>query len=120
MIAIKRVYEPPADEDGHRVLVDRLWPRGLAHERAAVDEWLKEIAPSTELRRWFGHDKARWDEFHRRYRAELKGAQNREALSHLRALARKGPLTLLYAARDEEHNNAVVLQELLLEMRSSH
>ena len=104
-IRTKRVYDPPAAVDGTRILVDRLWPRGLKKENAAVDLWLREAAPSHELRRWFGHDPARWDEFRRRYAAEL-GA-NRTALRPL--LEASGPLTLLFAARDPEHNNALAL-----------
>jgi len=108
---IKRIYEEPDPCDGRRILVDRLWPRGLSKERARVDWWLKEIAPSDELRRWFGHDPARWQEFRTRYRSELKG--QRALLDELKSLARKEPVTLLYAAKDREHNNAVVLRELL-------
>jgi uncharacterized protein YeaO (DUF488 family) len=111
MIKVKRIYEPPAPEDGKRILVDRLWPRGLAREEARVDEWLKEIAPSDELRRWFGHDPARWEEFRRRYREEL--ASRGELLDRLRTEALHGAVTLLFAAKDEEHNNAVVLKKLL-------
>jgi uncharacterized protein YeaO (DUF488 family) len=109
-IEIKRVYESPARGDGTRVLVDRLWPRGLTKEKAAIDVWLKEVAPSTELRKWFHHDSPDWAEFQKRYRAELKGS---EALAELRALARKGTVTLVYGAKDEEHNHALVLQKLL-------
>ncbi len=103
----KRVYEPPAADDGMRILVDRLWPRGLSKEAAALTLWLKEIAPSTDLRKWFGHDPTRWLEFQRRYYVELNS--NPAAVERLRDLLRKGPATLLYAARDEEHNDAVVL-----------
>jgi uncharacterized protein YeaO (DUF488 family) len=115
-VHLKRAYEPPSPADGVRVLVDRLWPRGVSKSKAAIERWMKEIAPSTELRRWFGHDPKRWKEFLRRYRAELK--YHAEALSELRAIARKGPLTLIYAARDKNHNEAVVLREILL--RSPH
>jgi uncharacterized protein YeaO (DUF488 family) len=108
-IRIKRVYEPPEAADGTRVLVDRLWPRGL--DKREIDRWLKEIAPSTELRRWFGHQPERWPEFRWRYAAELQ--QRPELLEELRALAEKGPVTLLFAARDAERNNAVVLRDLL-------
>jgi uncharacterized protein YeaO (DUF488 family) len=110
-VRIKRIYEPSEPSDGFRVLVDRLWPRGVAKERAALDLWMKEIAPSTELRRWFGHDPKRWPEFQARYRAELKdhGAE----LAQLRSHARKGTVTLLFGARDVEHNEAVVLREIL-------
>ena len=112
-IAIKRVYLPPDDGDGQRVLVDRLWPRGVAKSEAAVDVWLRDIAPSAGLRKWFGHDPARWDEFRKRYRAEL--ADNDEAVAQLRRLAKAGRVTLLYGARDEHHNQARVLLELMKE-----
>lgn len=108
---IKRVYEAPAASDGTRILVDRLWPRGLSKEKARVDLWLKTVAPSTELRKWFGHDPERWDEFRRRYQAEL-GA-NTEAVHALKAELGKGPAVLVYGARDEAHNDAVVLAEWL-------
>lgn len=111
MIRIQRIYEPRSKEDGFRVLVDRLWPRGVAREAAAVDLWLKEIAPSAELRTWFGHDSARWPEFIRRYHIELDAQP--AVVKQLRDLAAKGTLTLLYAARDEQHNNAVALREYL-------
>lgn len=111
-IEIKRVYDPPDPDDGARVLVDRLWPRGIRKEDAAIDRWMKEIAPSTELRRWFGHDPERWDAFRRRYETELES--QKEALDWLRDQADRGTLTLLYAAHDSEHNNAVVLREVLL------
>lgn len=111
MIRIKRVYEEQAAEDGKRILVDRLWPRGIAKEKARIDEWLKEIAPSDELRQWFGHDPARWDEFRERYRRELE--TKAELLGHLRAVAKGETVTLLFAAKDGEHNNAVVLREML-------
>lgn len=109
-ILLKRAYETPSAADGRRVLVDRLWPRGLTKARAAVDLWLKEVAPSTELRQWFGHDPEKWTEFKRRYRTELKGSS---ALSELAALAREGKVTLVYAAKDEQHNEAVVLKQVL-------
>lgn len=111
MLRIKRIYDPPAPEDGTRVLVDRLWPRGIAKDKARIDEWRKEIAPSDELRRWFDHDPTKWEEFQERYRQEL--AAKAEIMDHLRALAWKGTVTLLFAAKDEEHNNAVVLEGLL-------
>lgn len=111
MVRIKRVYDEPAAEDGKRILVDRLWPRGIAKDKARIDEWLKEIAPSDELRKWFGHDPARWDEFRERYRRELEAKG--ELLDQLRTLARKETVTLLFAAKDEEHNNAVALKEIL-------
>lgn len=110
-IHLKRAYESPSSADGVRILVDRLWPRGVSKERAAIDQWMKDVAPSTELRRWFGHDPKRWNEFRRRYRTEL--SHHEELLNELRALARKGPLTLVYAARDEVHNEAIVLRDIL-------
>lgn len=117
-ISIKRVYEPAAKADGHRVLVDRLWPRGLTKEEVPLDEWLKELAPSTTLRKWFGHDPVRWDGFRHRYAAEL------DALSeHWRPLAERAAhhtVTLLYGARDEQHNQAVVLQAYLRNWLRSH
>ena len=111
-VKLKRAYESPATDDGTRVLVDRLWPRGVKKADAAIDRWAKELAPSTELRKWFGHDPARWDEFRRRYSAEVHG--HRDELGRLRDLARTGPVTLVYAAHDETHNDAVVLREILL------
>jgi uncharacterized protein YeaO (DUF488 family) len=112
-IRLKRAYEAPDRKDGRRILVDRLWPRGLSKADAAIDEWLKEIAPSTKLRKWFGHDPRRWDEFQRRYAEELRA--HPELVAHLRELARKGPITLVYSAHDEAHNDAVVLRRLLLQ-----
>ena len=108
---VKRVYEPPDPGDGLRILVDRLWPRGLSKERAAVDLWLKEVAPSTALRRWFGHDPARWAEFARRYRAELK--RQPELVGELKAKVQSTSATLLFAARDVRHNQAVILERML-------
>lgn len=110
-VRVKRVYDPPEPADGTRILVDRLWPRGVSRERAAIDDWLRDLAPSTELRRWFSHDPARFDEFRRRYAAELTGRNS--ALDDLRRTAKKGPLTLVYSARDTEHNDAVVLADVL-------
>jgi uncharacterized protein YeaO (DUF488 family) len=110
-VAIKRVYEPAADDDGRRILVDRLWPRGLSKEKAAVDLWLKEVAPSSDLRKWFGHDPEKWSEFQRRYRAELDS--NDEAVQALKQAIGKGKATLLYGAHDERHNQAVVLRDML-------
>jgi uncharacterized protein YeaO (DUF488 family) len=110
-IRLKRAYDPPSPDDGIRVLVDRLWPRGVRKSDASIHQWLKDIAPSTELRRWFAHDPARWNEFQRRYREELSHHQDR--IEELRAIARHGPLTLIYAARDKVHNEAVVLQDVL-------
>ena len=116
MVRIKRVYAPLAPEDGYRVLVDRLWPRGLAKEAAAVDLWLKEIAPSTELRKWFGHDPERWPGFVQRYREELKTAERRAALERLREAVRNRPVvTVLFGARDEDLTHARLLQKLLSE-----
>lgn len=111
MIKIKRVYEKPADDDGNRILVDRLWPRGLSKEKAGLDLWLKDIAPSTELRKWFGHAPERWKSFRGRYETELKNKA--ELVEMLKAKAGKGTITLLYAARDEEHNEALVLKDVL-------
>ena len=111
MIKCKRIYEQPSADDGQRVLVDRLWPRGISRETARIDDWLKEVAPSDELRRWFGHDPERWDEFRHRYRLELAGKG--DLLGQLLRDADRGVVTLLFAAKDEEHNNAVVLKELL-------
>jgi len=108
-IRIKRVYDPPNKDDGRRILVDRLWPRGLTKDKAGVDLWLKDIAPSTELRKWFGHDRGRWEEFKERYLAELRN--NSEQIQFLKQELDKGVVTLVYAARDEEHNQAVVIQE---------
>ncbi len=111
MLQIKRVYDPPSGEDGHRVLVDRLWPRGLKREAAYIDLWLKDIAPSDDLRRWFGHDPRRWERFAERYRKELVAQEpiGRELVKR----ARKRRVTLLYAAKDPERNNAVVLKSFL-------
>jgi len=112
MVRIARIYEPPTKNDGWRVLVDRLWPRGVKKETARVDEWMKEIAPSNELRKWFAHKAERWTEFQERYWAEL--AKKKEFVETLRAMERKhGAITLLFAAKDEEHNQAVVLREIL-------
>jgi uncharacterized protein YeaO (DUF488 family) len=110
-IQIKRAYEEPDREDGTRILVDRLWPRGLTKEKARVDLWLKDVAPSTELRKWFAHDPTKWAEFRSRYIEELK--RNSEQLSLLRQEAAKGTVTLVYGAKDQQHNEAVILQRLL-------
>ena len=110
-IRVKRIYDPPDRKDGARVLVDRLWPRGARKEAAKLTLWLKDIAPSDDLRRWFGHDPARFAEFSRRYRAEL--AANKEAVGRLEELVKAGPVTLLYAAHDTEHNEARVLADYL-------
>jgi uncharacterized protein YeaO (DUF488 family) len=110
-VMLKRAYESPAQNDGYRVLVDRLWPRGLAKVKAKIDLWLKAVAPSTELRQWFGHDPEKWREFEKRYRAELK---NNPAWLELQSLARqKKDITLVYATKDQLHNEAVVLKKLL-------
>jgi len=111
-VKLKRAYENPSADDGTRILIDRLWPRGIKKTDAAIDRWMKEIAPSTELRKWFGHDPARWDEFRRRYSAELR--EHRDELDRLSDLAHKGVVTLVYSAHDQEHNDAVVLREILL------
>ena len=111
-VRLKRAYEPPDPDDGTRVLVDRLWPRGVRKADAAVDLWLKDLAPSTALRKWFGHDPARWPEFRERYAEEV--SRHSESLAQLRDLARQGPVTLVYSAHDEAHNDAVVLRELVL------
>jgi uncharacterized protein YeaO (DUF488 family) len=110
-VRLKRVYEQAAADDGYRVLIDRLWPRGLKRDAAALDEWARELAPSTELRQWFGHDPERFAEFRRRYGVELLAQEGK--LQELRRRARAGTLTLVYGARDTEHNDAVVLAELL-------
>jgi uncharacterized protein YeaO (DUF488 family) len=110
-IRLKRAYEPATEGDGTRILVDRLWPRGVTKADAAIDRWFRDLAPSSELRKWFGHDPARWQEFQRRYTAELR--QHRELLDELRRLASEGRLTLVYGARDEKHNDAVVLKDVL-------
>ena len=112
MFRRKRVYEKPSPDDGYRVLVDRLWPRGMSRAKARLDEWMQDIAPSTEVRERFGHDQARWDEFRAAYESEL--SEKPERISQLRELEEKhGTVTLLYGAKDEEHNNAVVLMEVL-------
>jgi uncharacterized protein YeaO (DUF488 family) len=111
-IKLKRAYLPAAANDGTRILVDRLWPRGVRKSAAAIDLWVKDIAPSTALRNWFGHDPTRWPEFRRRYTAELRG--HPDQLAELRARARRRPVTLVFAARDELHNDAVVLRAVLL------
>jgi uncharacterized protein YeaO (DUF488 family) len=111
MIRLKRAYEKPSRDDGSRILVERLWPRGLTKERAAVDLWLKEVAPSSDLRKWFGHDPARWDQFQKRYWKELK--EKKEAVQLLKQKGKQGTVTLVYAARDEEHNGALALKRFL-------
>jgi uncharacterized protein YeaO (DUF488 family) len=111
-VRIKRAYEPSSSGDGTRILIDRLWPRGISKQRAAIDEWMKEVAPSADLRKWFGHDPARWPEFRSRYMQEV--LKNGSLLGTLKRLAKRGPITLVYAARDKEHNDAVVLRDLVL------
>jgi uncharacterized protein YeaO (DUF488 family) len=111
-VRLKRAYEAPDPDDGRRILVDRLWPRGVTKLEARIDEWLKDLAPSTELRKWFGHDPGRWDEFRRRYAREIYG--HAELFAHLREAADLGPVTLVYSAHDELHNDAVVLRDVLL------
>ena len=111
-IQVKRIYDPPGPKDGARVLVDRLWPRGARREETKLTLWLKDIAPSAELRRWFGHDPARFAEFSRRYRAELSA--NKDVVSRMDDLLKAGPVTLLYAAHDTEHNHARVLTDYLM------
>jgi uncharacterized protein YeaO (DUF488 family) len=111
-VQLKRAYEQASRGDGVRVLIDRLWPRGVTKNDAAIGHWFKEIAPSTTLRKWFGHDPARWPAFQRRYASELRA--NAEPMKALRDLARKGRITLVYAAHDEQHNDAVVLRNVLL------
>jgi len=112
-IQVRRVYAEPEGSDGARVLVDRVWPRGMTKDRAALDEWCKDVAPSTELRKWYGHDPGLFDDFGRRYRTELKDAQHARALAHLRDLAKSGPLTLLTATKQPEISEASVLADVL-------
>ena len=114
-VALKRVYDEPAASDGTRVLVERLWPRGISKERAHIDLWLKDAAPSSELRTWFHHDPQKFSEFRRRYEAELKSEGAQEALTTLREIAKQGQLTLVFAAHDAEYSNARVLHDLLLQ-----
>jgi uncharacterized protein YeaO (DUF488 family) len=111
MIRIKRIYDPPDHEDGARLLVERLWPRGIKKTDLRMDAWLKDVAPSTELRQWFGHDQARWPQFRRRYFAEL--ARHPEVWKPICEAARRDNVTLLYSARDEKHNNALALKDYL-------
>lgn len=111
MIRVKRVYDTPAPDDGARFFVERLWPRGFTKEALAADAWLKDVAPSPDLRKWYAHDVARWEEFRRRYRAELEA--NAAALAPIADAARRGPVTLLFSARDPLHNSALVLRDFL-------
>jgi uncharacterized protein YeaO (DUF488 family) len=117
-IQIKRAYDAPARGDGQRVLVDRIWPRGVARERLALDAWLKDAAPSDGLRQWFNHDPGRWREFVARYKEELKRPPANEALAELARCVQRGPVTLVYAARDEVHNNAVALRDLIVQRQA--
>ncbi len=114
-VQIARAYDEPKPDDGQRVLVDRVWPRGRSRDELRLDEWLRDVAPSDELRKWFGHDPARWDEFRRRYREELSDRERAPLVAGLVEKGRHGPLTLVYGARDSERNQAVVLAELLRE-----
>jgi len=114
-LKLKRVYEPSDKNDGTRILIDRLWPRGMTKAKAGVDIWLKELAPSAELRKWFGHDPDKWTEFKKRYRVELE--ENDEQLARLKEEIKKGTVTLLYGAKDEEHNDAVALAEFLRDQK---
>jgi len=111
-VRLKRAYEQPTEADGIRILIDRLWPRGVTKAAAAIDFWARDVAPSTALRKWFGHDPDRWEEFRSRYTAEIH--EHPEALRNLRDQARQGPITLIYSAHDETHNDAVVLRDILL------
>lgn len=113
LLKIKRIYEKPQDNDGLRILVDRLWPRGLTKEKAKIDKWMKDIAPSDNLRKWFGHKEERWEEFKKRYFEELK--EKKDLIKELRILFKNNTVTLLYAAKDKERNNVQVLLELLKE-----
>ncbi len=117
-LRLKRVYAPASRDDGVRVLVDRLWPRGLTKEKAAVDHWMKDVAPSSDLRKWFGHDPDRWSEFQRRYKKELR--EHKNLLDEIRKLTRDGTVTLLFGAHDEEHNDAVVLRDVLSKGARQH
>ncbi len=113
-VALKRAYDEPSASDGTRVLVERLWPRGISKERAHIDLWLKDVAPSTELRKWFNHDPQKFQEFRRRYETELTSEAAQAALAKLREIAKQGQLTLILASRDTDHSNAAILQDLLL------
>lgn len=114
-VRLKRAYEPPVPEDGERILVDRLWPRGVSRADAALDGWMKDIAPSTALRQWFAHDPARWETFRQRYAEELRN--HADLVEQLRARAHRGTITLVYSAHDAEHNDAVVLRDIVLGRR---
>ena len=112
MIKVKRIYEVPKNDDGYRILVDRLWPRGLSKERAKIDLWMKEIAPSNELRKWFSHDPEKWEDFKKRYKMELK--EKEELLNRIRQVEReKGTITILYSSKELKYNNAIILDKVL-------
>lgn len=113
LVQVRRVYEPPERGDGSRVLVDRLWPRGISKEKAALEEWCRQVAPSTELRKWYGHDPTRFHEFRRRYRAELRRGEAAQAVEHLSQIARRRTLTLLTATKDLDISGATVLAEVI-------
>jgi uncharacterized protein YeaO (DUF488 family) len=113
MVTIKRVYDPVADGDGERILVDRLWPRGVTKEAARISSWMKELGPTTELRKWFDHDPSRWEEFQRRYAGELQARDRQALLGDLAARSRKGVVTLVFGSRDRERNHAIVLKNIL-------
>jgi uncharacterized protein YeaO (DUF488 family) len=117
VIKIKRAYDPPDPKDGVRILVDRIWPRGVKKEKLAATFWMKDAAPSTELRKWFDHEPAKWDEFRKRYRNELERPEAKKALHDIADAARKGSVTLVYGAKDPEHNQAAVLKEIIDAMR---
>lgn len=116
MVRIKRAYEPAASRDGVRVLVDGVWPRGVTKETARIKQWMRELAPSAGLRKFFGHDPARWEEFRRRYRKELNRARARDMLEELASISARGTLTLVYGAHDTKHNQATVIKEVLEEL----
>jgi uncharacterized protein YeaO (DUF488 family) len=116
MVKLRRAVEPPLDHEGNRYLVDRLWPRGMKKEGLEIEEWLKEIAPSPELRKWFAHDPEKWEEFRERFRRELQEPVREKILRKLAGESREGTITLIFAARDKEYNNAVVLKELIEDM----
>jgi len=115
-VHLKRAYDPPSPEDGQRYLVERLWPRGVKKDALQLTAWLKDLAPSDELRRWYGHDPARWDEFSRRYREELQSPDKQPVLADLAGKARDGDVTLVFATKDEEHSGAMVLHDVLREL----
>jgi uncharacterized protein YeaO (DUF488 family) len=116
MLKVKRVYDPPSDEDGLRILVDRVWPRGLTKEKARVNRWMRELAPSPALRKWFGHDPENWGRFRQRYRAELRSLKSQEMLRELADLSERGTVTLVYGSRDEKYNNAQALRDFVASM----